>query len=137
MLRVSGITRSILEQKGYKMLAQMEKQSLTSVFINIMDYKSWKLRLADALTETTKVLTAGSVIKLNERIYFSVGEMTHCIDKLGESRKCARDTLYLQNIFGNPTVLFYDDLNVYRIIMSLEKTALHIKTVRISKNKNH
>lgn len=122
LLRVSGITRSLLEQKGYKMFAQLDKQTLTCVLINIMDPESWKVRLGQAITEAYKILAASAVVNLKEKIYFSIGEMTNDIAKLGESHKCARDSLYLQNIFENPPILFYDDLHIHRIIMSLEKT---------------
>jgi len=44
------------------------------------------------------------------------------LDQLSTSYQNARDTLYIQRKFGKPALLYYNDLHVHRLIISLEKT---------------
>lgn len=122
MHRLTGIARSFLEQKGFKLLSLIEKHSVVFVLTGLARKELWKVNLISAFNELIKELSTGSFLESKGNILVSVGEIYPDLDKLNLSYINAQDTFYVQNKFGSPSLLFYDDLQIFRIIISLEKS---------------
>ncbi|MBW6464023.1 MAG: PucR family transcriptional regulator [Firmicutes bacterium] len=122
MHRLTGIARSFLEQKGFKLLSLIEKHSIVFILTSLAKKELWKANLISALDELVKELSAGAFLESKENILISVGEIYPELDKLELSYKNAQDTFYVQNKFENSYLLFYDDLQIYRAIIALEKS---------------
>lgn len=122
MFRITGAARAYFEESGFKLLCFMDQQNLLFVLINTLKHKSWKNRLTAALNRIMDTITSNAYIQFNESIFFSVGDMYSDLNKLATSHKNAQETLYIQNKYNKPLLLFYDDLHVCRLIISLEKT---------------
>jgi len=120
--RISGIARSFLEEQDFNLHWFMEKQTLVLIIINKLAQSPWKTRLTGALNQIAEVLASSSFLNFDRNIFFSVGKIYAELDQLSESYKNARDSLSIQRKFGKPTLLFFDDLHIHRLIIALEKT---------------
>ncbi|OPL13076.1 MAG: hypothetical protein AVO34_06465 [Firmicutes bacterium ML8_F2] len=121
MLKVISIMRSFLEKQGFYLLSKIEQQSIIFILLDKLDDLSWKTRLTNSLGQLDKILSFKSYQNFTGDISFSVGKMYTGLDQLQLSLENAKETLYVQQKTKNSTMLFFDELHIYRIIVSLEK----------------
>ncbi len=121
MLKIISMVRSFIEKQGFYLFSQVEQQSIILILLNKLDVQSWKMRLANSLGQLSEILSSSNRLHFNGGISFSVGKMYPALDQLKISLENAKETLYIQQIVKNSTILFFDELHVYRIIVALEK----------------
>lgn len=121
ILKIIGISRSFIEQQGFYLLSCVEQQSIVLILLDKIEEHPWKSRLSCALNQIKEILSSSNLQHYHDEISFSVGKIYPDLEKLKNSRENAQETLNVQNKLDNPTILFYDDLHIYRIIIAMEK----------------
>lgn len=119
---LNSLAQSHLELSGFKLIPVLEKAFIVFILTGTQKTALWKNSLHTALQKFYETSSKNNLQDSNEIRFISIGEIRTELDHLRYSYENAQGVLHIQKILGEPAISFFEDLGVYTIIHSLDKS---------------